>query len=52
MLRLTFADMLFTGDGEAFNVRSAIENCLVFQVNDGTRSGNSLKTYHLTPGQV
>ena len=52
MLRLTFADMLFTGDGEAFNVRCVVEDCAVFEVNVVTRLGNFLKTYRLTPGQV
>jgi hypothetical protein len=44
--------MLFTGDGEAFNVRSALEKCVEFEFNVRNRSDNSLKTYHLTPGQV
>jgi hypothetical protein len=52
MLKLTFTDMLFTGDGEAFNVRSAPEDCMEMEIDIGTRSDNSSKTYHLTLGQV
>jgi hypothetical protein len=52
MLRLTFIDMLFTGDGEAFNVCSTSEGCVEKDLNAGLRSDNSSKTYHLTLGQV
>ena len=52
MLRLTFSDMLFTGDGEAFNVCSRLEGCVEMHVDVGVRLDNSSKTYHLTLGQV
>jgi hypothetical protein len=35
MLRLTFADMLFTGDGEAFNVSSMLDNYVETEVDLG-----------------
>ena len=52
MLRLTFTDMLFTGDGEAFNVCFTFEGCVGKDFNVGLRLDNSSKTYHLTLGQV
>lgn len=44
--------MLFTGDGEAFNVCSTLEDCVEMETDVGARSDNSSKTYHLTLGQV
>lgn len=52
MLRLTFTDMLFTGDGEAFNVCFTFEGCVGKDFNVGLRLDNSSKMYHLTLGQV
>jgi hypothetical protein len=46
------ADMLFTGDGEAFNVRSMLGDSARMIIDVRNRSDNFLKTYHRTPGQV
>ena len=44
--------MLFTGDGEAFNVCSTLEDSVEMETDVGARSDNSSKTYPLTLGQV
>jgi hypothetical protein len=46
MLRLTFTDMLFTGDGEAFNVCSTPEGCVEKDINVG--SGRTIPRRRIT----
>ena len=52
MLRLTVVDMLFTGDGEAFNVRSKLADSVRLEIDSSSRSDNSSKMYRRTRGQV
>jgi hypothetical protein len=45
-------DMLFTGDGEAFNVRSEPRNCGRRYINNKHRLDNSSKMYRRMHGQT